>query len=130
MSIQRRLLPSVSAFEGVARTRSFSQTATELGLTQGAISRQVQALEEHIGSRLIVRTSQGCTLTPAARRNATELLQRLDRSLRNSIRGVMRRGRDLPNIVASRLVIEKTDIRKGAPGIHADAPRHAVSPHR
>ena len=80
MSIQRRLLPSVSAlsaFEGVARTRSFSQTATELGLTQGAISRQVQALEEHIGSRLIVRTSQGCTLTPAGQAYAEAVRQAL-----------------------------------------------------
>eukprot|EP01035_Chromulina_nebulosa_P015444 gene15444-20467_t len=45
---QRRLLPStaaLAAFESVARLGSFSAAATELALTQGAVSRQIAVLE-------------------------------------------------------------------------------------
>ena len=43
----RRLTPSMSlllAFEASARHLSFTRAATELALTQSAVSRQVQAL--------------------------------------------------------------------------------------
>ena len=46
---QRRFLPSTSAlaaFDSVAKLGSFSAAANELALTQGAISRQIGALEE------------------------------------------------------------------------------------
>ena len=56
MSItQRRLLPStgaLAAFDAVARLGSFSAAATELSLTQGAISRQIAILEDQLGVRL------------------------------------------------------------------------------
>lgn len=58
---QRRLLPSTSmlaAFEAAARTSSFSAAARELDLTQGAISRQIRALENQLGVELFVRDRQ------------------------------------------------------------------------
>ncbi|MGV2442361.1 LysR family transcriptional regulator, partial [Bacillus atrophaeus ATCC 9372] len=45
----RRTLPPLNAlrgFDAAARHLSFSLAAAELGLTQGAVSRQVRALEE------------------------------------------------------------------------------------
>ncbi|RJF81219.1 transcriptional regulator GcvA [Azospirillum cavernae] len=67
MDLQRRLLPSMSAltaFEAAARTGSFTAAANELSLTQGAVSRQIKALEEQIGTPLFVRKDQRVTLTP------------------------------------------------------------------
>lgn len=67
-SLSRRLLPSTSslaAFDAVARNLSFSVAAEELSLTQGAVSRQISALEEQLGAMLFDRTSRQVVLTPA-----------------------------------------------------------------
>ncbi|MBP2233213.1 DNA-binding transcriptional LysR family regulator [Azospirillum agricola] len=67
MDLQRRLLPSMSAltaFEAAARTGSFTAAAGELSLTQGAVSRQIKALEDQIGTPLFTRKGQRVTLTP------------------------------------------------------------------
>ncbi|MGF7173744.1 transcriptional regulator GcvA [Azospirillum doebereinerae] len=67
MDLQRRLLPSMSAltaFEAAARTGSFTTAANELSLTQGAVSRQIKALEDQIGTPLFTRKGQRVTLTP------------------------------------------------------------------
>jgi len=67
MDLQRRLLPSMSAltaFEAAARTGSFTAAAGELSLTQGAVSRQIKALEDQIGTPLFIRKGQRVTLTP------------------------------------------------------------------
>lgn len=50
-------------FEVVARHRSFTRAAEQLCLTQGAVSRQILALEEHYKCALFVRGSKGLTLT-------------------------------------------------------------------
>lgn len=66
--LSRKLLPSTSAlaaFDSVARLGSFSAAAEELSLTQGAISRQIQALEQQLGILLFERTSRGVALTEA-----------------------------------------------------------------
>ncbi|EJL53542.1 transcriptional regulator [Rhizobium sp. CF122] len=68
VNLARKLLPSTSAlaaFDSVARLGSFSAAAEELSLTQGAISRQVSALEEQLGILLFDRTSRGVNLTAA-----------------------------------------------------------------
>ncbi len=51
----------------VAEARSFSAVARELGMTQPAVSRQVVALEEHLGARLIHRTTRSLALTEDGR---------------------------------------------------------------
>ena len=57
----RRLLPlnPLRAFEAAARHLSFTRAADELGVTQGAVSRHIRALEERLGFPLFVRTAQG-----------------------------------------------------------------------
>ncbi|SAL01376.1 LysR family transcriptional regulator [Caballeronia calidae] len=62
----RRLIPSLTAlveFEAVARLRSFTNAATELGVTQAAVSRQVRLLEEMLAVRLLDRLHRNLTLT-------------------------------------------------------------------
>ena len=54
-------------FVRVAEARSFSAVAREMGTTQPAVSRQVAALEEHLGARLIQRTTRSLALTEDGR---------------------------------------------------------------
>ena len=73
---QRRLLPStsmLSAFESASRLGSFSRAAAELNLTQGAISRQIRALEDQLGVELFERTPQNVSLTNAGGQYAKEV---------------------------------------------------------
>jgi DNA-binding transcriptional LysR family regulator len=66
MIAPRRYLPSVSAllaFEAVARLNSATAAATELNLTQSAISRQLRTLEGQLGVALLERQGRGFRLT-------------------------------------------------------------------
>ena len=66
----RRLPPlaAIRAFEAAARNESFTAAAAELGLTQAAVSYQVKALEERLGSPLFVRERGRARLTPLGQR--------------------------------------------------------------
>ncbi|MGI6344175.1 MAG: LysR substrate-binding domain-containing protein [Bacillota bacterium] len=44
---------------------TFSAAARQIGLTQPAVSLQIQALEEEFGAQLVVRNARTCELTPA-----------------------------------------------------------------
>ena len=59
-------LRSLRCFEAVARQLSFSKAAEELHVTPGAVSQQVRALEELLGTRLFNRTRRSVVLTDAA----------------------------------------------------------------
>jgi DNA-binding transcriptional LysR family regulator len=61
------LLGAFRSFIRVAESGSFSAVARELGTTQPGISRQIAALEEHLGARLIQRTTRSLTLTEDGR---------------------------------------------------------------
>lgn len=65
--MQKRLPPLdlIRGFEAAARHLSFTRAATELHLTQSAVSRQVQALEQHIGQPLFQRQHRALLLTEA-----------------------------------------------------------------
>ena len=63
-------LPSLNglrAFEAAARHLSFTHAASELNVTQTAISHQIRRLEEELGIRLFVRQNRALALTPEAR---------------------------------------------------------------
>src|SRR6478735_7159388 len=84
----RRQLPSTQAlqcFEAAARHQSFTRAAEELALTQGAVSRQVAALEGLVGVALFRRTRHGMTLTPAGADYARQVGQRLDALERDTL---------------------------------------------
>ncbi|CAI8758961.1 LysR family transcriptional regulator, glycine cleavage system transcriptional activator [Pseudomonas sp. IT-P12] len=62
----RRIIPSMTAllqFESVARLKSFTQAASELGVTQAAVSKQVKMLEENVGAQLFHRLHRSIDLT-------------------------------------------------------------------
>lgn len=56
-------LPWLAAFEAAARHSSFTQAAQELGITQGAVSIQIQRLESTLESPLFVRKARSIELT-------------------------------------------------------------------
>src|SRR5690242_14908484 len=63
-----RALPPLDllrGFEAAARHLSFTRAATELFLTQSAVSRQIQSLEEFLGVPLFERRHKALALTPA-----------------------------------------------------------------
>ena len=69
MMLPRRYLPSIPALmalEALDRLGTASAAAAELSLTQGAVSRALQALEDQLGVPLMVRERQRLRLTPAA----------------------------------------------------------------
>lgn len=77
----RRLPPlnALRVFEVAARTGSYAEAAAELGLTHGAVSRQISGLESWLGQRLFVRAGRRMVATPAARAFAAEVSASFDR---------------------------------------------------
>ncbi|MGA0607883.1 LysR substrate-binding domain-containing protein [Phenylobacterium sp. VNQ135] len=63
-------LKGLQAFEAFARAGSMVRAAEILGVTHGAVSRQIKALERQLGAKLITGPRHGLTLTPAARKLA------------------------------------------------------------
>ena len=57
-------LDTLEAFTRSARSGSFSAASEQLGLTHGAVSRQVSRLERWMGMRLFEREARGVRLTP------------------------------------------------------------------
>ncbi|CAO4137011.1 LysR substrate-binding domain-containing protein [Methylorubrum extorquens] len=77
----RRLPPlhALQVFEVAVRAGSYAQAGLELGLTHGAVSRQIAALETWLGQRLFVRVGRRMVATPAARVFAEEISLSFDR---------------------------------------------------
>ncbi|HEV3175521.1 MAG TPA: transcriptional regulator GcvA [Stellaceae bacterium] len=67
-------------FEAAARTLSFTKAAEELFITQSAVSRQIKALEDHLGIRLFERRPRSLALTESGQalyRMSADVLERL-----------------------------------------------------
>ncbi len=76
MSYRRRLLPSISmlmAYDAAARAGSFTAAAHELNVTQGAVSRQISALENQLGIELFKRGHKPLKLTNVGKVYAQEV---------------------------------------------------------
>ncbi len=75
-------LQAVKVFDAVARHLNFTKAATELNMTQSAVSYQVKLLESFIGAPLFLREARGVTLSehgrmvaPMVRRALNDLTQ-------------------------------------------------------
>lgn len=72
---------AMQLFIRVAEVESFSRAADSLGLPKGSVSRQIQALENHLGIRLLHRTTRRVRLTQDGMvyyERAKDLLSNLD----------------------------------------------------
>ena len=80
--LARRRLPPLNAlraFEAAARHLNFSRAADELSVTPGAVSQQIQNLEDYVGAALFKRTPRGLLLTDAAQTALPALREAFDR---------------------------------------------------
>ncbi|MBV1786711.1 LysR family transcriptional regulator [Marinobacterium sp. D7] len=80
-------LNALRSFEVAARRLSFSRAAQELCVTQGAVSKQIQLLEQYLEQPLFNRSPAGLSLTDAGRQylpaisRALEMIQSATASL-------------------------------------------------
>ena len=70
---------ALRAFEAVVRHRSFSAAATELGVSQSAISQHVKTLEDWLGQELLVRGARQSKPTRAGEQLAQAVSEGLGR---------------------------------------------------
>ncbi|TGN56938.1 LysR family transcriptional regulator [Paracoccus liaowanqingii] len=61
----RQNLNDLAAFATIARTRSFTAAAAELGVSPSALSHAMRGLEERLGLRLLARTTRSVAPTEA-----------------------------------------------------------------
>ena len=64
----RENLNDLLAFLAVARERSFTRAAAQLGVSQSALSHTLRGLEERLGLRLLTRTTRSVSPTAAGKR--------------------------------------------------------------
>src|SRR5215216_6053999 len=64
----RQNINDLLAFLAVARERSFTRAAAQLGVSQSALSHTVRGLEERLGVRLLTRTTRSVAPTQAGER--------------------------------------------------------------
>jgi len=89
-------LHGLRAFDAFARAGSMVRAGAELGVTHGAVSRQIKALERQLGAQLLVGPRHALTLTPAGRRLAQAVAEGFA-----TIRGGLPGGHDDDEIVLS-----------------------------
>lgn len=132
-------MPSLNllrGFEASGRLGSFSDAAEELGVTQGAISRQIKALEEYVGTPLFSRDERHPKLTERGRAY-WETVSRCFRDLETSTETLMRGSNEkavtvcvLPTFAMRWLIPRLTGFQAKYPGIDvrvlsSDAPAKA-----
>jgi DNA-binding transcriptional LysR family regulator len=66
--MQRGNLDNLLAFLAVARERSFTKAAAQLGVSQSTLSHTIRELEERLGVRLLTRTTRSVSPTEAGER--------------------------------------------------------------
>lgn len=68
----------MTSFARAVETGSFSAAARDMGIGQPNISRYVASLEEHLGTRLLHRSTRKLSLTPEGERYYADIRQVLD----------------------------------------------------
>ena len=77
-------LNDIAAFLAVARERSFTRAAAQLGVSQSALSQTIRGLETRLGLRLLTRTTRSVAPTEAGERllqSAGPRLEEIDAEL-------------------------------------------------
>ncbi|APG83636.1 LysR substrate-binding domain-containing protein [Sinorhizobium americanum] len=92
----RRLLPSAASliiFEAAGRHQNFTRAATELGMTQAAVSYAVRGLEDQLGVSLFHRVHRAVELTEAGERFHADVSVGLAR-IQKSAEDIRAKGRE------------------------------------
>lgn len=100
MKIERLPLNALRAFAEAARTGSFKSAAHRLGVTPGAVSRQIKQLEDRLGVSLFDRHANGVKVNRAGRLLAEDVDDGLAR-IANGVQMVVERPRETTTLVIS-----------------------------
>ncbi|MFE3839136.1 LysR substrate-binding domain-containing protein [Pseudogemmobacter sonorensis] len=95
MNLSRSHIPDIAAlqaFEAAARFGSFTLAATELNLSQSAVSRQIKDLETQLGLRLFDRVRQRVVLSENGRRLLPDVRRLLAQAEEMTLRALGSRG--------------------------------------
>jgi DNA-binding transcriptional LysR family regulator len=112
----------------IAEHGSFAAAAREVRLTQSAVSMQMRALEEELGTALFDRSTRPPALTEAARAllaDADELVRSYDqlvherRARGSSVEGHLRLGA-VPSVITGILPAAVAALRRRHPGMHVE----------
>src|SRR3954451_8832100 len=76
--MQRAKLDTLLTFLAVARERSFTRAAAQLGVSQSTLSHTIRDLEERLGVRLLTRTTRSVSPTEAGERLLRNIGPRFD----------------------------------------------------
>lgn len=76
--MQRETISDLVAFLAVARARSFTRAAAELGVSPSALSHTIRGLETKLGLRLLARTTRSVSPTQAGERLLAAIGPRFD----------------------------------------------------
>lgn len=93
-------LNALRVFEAAARHLSFKDAASELSITQAAVSHQVKSLEEFLGVELFRRAGRGVQLTEAARACLPRLREGFD-ALAAAVETIRERGQETELVITA-----------------------------
>jgi DNA-binding transcriptional LysR family regulator len=74
----RQTINDLLAFRAVARERSFTRAAAQIGVSPSALSHRIRGLEERLGLRLLTRTTRSVAPTQAGERLLSTIGPRFD----------------------------------------------------
>ncbi|RYE65702.1 MAG: LysR family transcriptional regulator [Rhizobiaceae bacterium] len=98
--LDRIPLEAFRVFDAACRFMNFSRAGRELHITQAAVSRRIQGLEEQLGSKLFTRRGRNLSLTPEGDRLAQRIRATLE-YLEESLEPFRGGGRETISIAAS-----------------------------
>ncbi|SDL16844.1 LysR family transcriptional regulator, glycine cleavage system transcriptional activator [Modicisalibacter muralis] len=100
MKIERLPLNALRAFAEAAREGSFKTAANRLGVTPGAVSRQIKQLEDRLGVSLFERHANGVRVNEAGRLLAEDVNAGLAR-IANGVRAASERAKPATTLTLS-----------------------------
>lgn len=119
-------LNALRAFEAAARLGGFKAAAVELCVTPGAVSQQVKALEQWVGSALFKRQAQGVQLTALGRSVIAEFTEAFD--MLGRAQRKMRAGAAMPEVhIAALPAVAQLWLGPRMPQIRAQLPHTRIS---
>lgn len=119
-------LNALRAFEAAARLSSFVAAADELGVTAGAVTAHIKALEAALGAKLFERGARGVSLTPLGQRALPGFVAAFD-GLGEAVEGLRRDAQ--PHIVhiATLPAIAQLWLSPRLPAIRQAMPEMSIS---
>lgn len=119
-------LNALRAFEAAARLGGFAAAAEELGVTAGAVTAHVKALEDALGAALFERHAKGVRLTALGLRSLPGFTDAFDR-LGLAVQGLRHEAAPRTVHIATLPAIAQLWLSPRLPGLRRSAPEITVS---